>query len=304
MTEESRRPRVGLVLGAGGVRGCAHAGAIEVLRDANIPIDLVVGASVGSIFGLGVAADWPTERIAQAALQMTPLRLFRFYAGRLRCDARNPGARMVMEAGGGKDFGDLPVRFAVVGTDMETNSSAVIDEGPVIKAIEASIALPMISKPVAIQGRFFVDGGLMDTIPIHVARSMGAEVVIAVCLGVNYTAPKILRAHPWSRSIFESLGRQRGEFTGSFRDQMIFTSRLFAAAYNPPLPRDDADVAIWPEFGNIGTNSLFGSTFCFHQGAKAARAALPRIREVLDGKSPVAASLTQETSTAGLEESV
>src|SRR5206468_1243235 len=107
------------VLGAGGVRGCAHAGVVSVLAEAGIPINLVVGASVGSIFGLGVTAGLPPERIVQTVRDSTPLDMFRFYSGRLRSDRRNPIARMLITAGGRKEFADLPVPFAVVATDME-----------------------------------------------------------------------------------------------------------------------------------------------------------------------------------------
>src|SRR5436309_3089078 len=75
------RPRVGLVLGAGGIRGCAHGGAISVLREAEVPVDLVVGVSIGAMFGLGVAAGLPTEYIAGVAREATSLDIIRFYAG-------------------------------------------------------------------------------------------------------------------------------------------------------------------------------------------------------------------------------
>ncbi|HEX8919604.1 MAG TPA: patatin-like phospholipase family protein, partial [Chloroflexota bacterium] len=142
-THSSKR-KVGLVLGAGGIRGCAHAGVIQVLHEAGVPIDLVVGASVGSIFGLGMAAEAPTEHIVRAARDATPLDMFLFYAGRLRTDRRNLAARLLREAGEGKTFADLPLPFAVMATDMTTHQTVAIDHGPVLPAVEASIALPFI----------------------------------------------------------------------------------------------------------------------------------------------------------------
>src|SRR5947209_20135175 len=84
--EPTRRPRIGLVLGAGGVRGCAHGGAISVLREAQVPVDLVVGASIGAMFGLAVAAGLPTDYIVRVVRETSPLQITRFYAGRLRPD--------------------------------------------------------------------------------------------------------------------------------------------------------------------------------------------------------------------------
>lgn len=272
------RPKIGLILGAGGIRGCAHPGVIQVLREAGVPIDIVVGASVGAMFGMALAAGLPTERIAQLARQTRPVDLFRFYAGRLRTDAGNPIARLLREAGRDKSFSDLSLPFAVLGTDLETGQPTVLDSGPVLPAVQASIALPFIARPVALDDRVYVDGGLLDTAPVYVARQMGADLVIAVCLGYNYSVPAFLRRRPWTRSVLERIGRQRAPITARLCDQLRFGCRLFAACYDPPTPAEDADLAIWPEFDGLSPNSIFGADFCFRQGVAAARGALPEVR--------------------------
>jgi NTE family protein len=281
-----RRPRVGLVLGAGGVRGCAHAGVYAVLHEAGIPVDVVVGASAGSIFGLGIAADVPAEYIAHVGRGASPSRMFRFYAGRLRTDRSNPIARMLREAGEGKTFADLPKPFAVRATDMATSRPRIIDRGPVLPAIEASIALPFIARPVQIDGTHYVDGGLFDTVPVGAARRMGADIVIAICLGFNYLAPDVLRRRPWTQPLVERLGHQRRPIRGHMLDQLRFGFRLCAASYEPCATGEEADVAIWPEFHGLSPNSMRGGAFCFDQGVLAARDALPRIEEVLTAWQP------------------
>jgi NTE family protein len=278
-------PRLGLVLGAGGIRGCAHAGVIEVMREAEIPIDLVVGASVGSMFGLALAAGLSTEYIARVAREGAPLDLFRFYAGRLRPGKSNPIARMLWDAGEGKTFADLELPFAVLGTDIATGKPAVIDRGPVLPAVQASIALPFIARAVNHEGNYYLDGGLLDTAPVGVARQMGADVVVAVCLGFNYMAPKMLRKRPWTRPVLERLGTQRRPVAGRMRDQIRFGCRLYASSYEPPLPGEDADIAIWPDFGGINPNSFFGARFCYEQGVKTAREVLPEIERVMAART-------------------
>ncbi|HLJ68634.1 MAG TPA: patatin-like phospholipase family protein [Chloroflexota bacterium] len=281
------RPRIGLVLGAGGTRGCAHAGVIEVLAGADIPVDVVVGASAGSIFGLGLAAGCPVEYIAAVARDATAWHMFRFYAGRLRAAGRsNPIARMLRDAGEGKTFADLPRTFAVRATDMATGRPILIDHGPVLPAVEASIALPMIARPVPHAGSYCMDGGLFETAPVETARQLGADIVIAVCLGFNYVAPGFLRARPWTRPVLERLGTQRTPIRGGLGDQLRFGCRLFAASYGTPRPTEGADVAIWPEFGSVTPNSLFGARFCFEQGVAAARDALPLIDEAIGRYRP------------------
>jgi NTE family protein len=282
----ARRPRVGLVLGAGGVRGCAHAGVYAVLSEAGIPVDVVVGASAGSIFGLGIAADYPAEYIAHVGRGASPSRMFRFYAGRLRTDRRNPIARMLWEAGEGKTFADLPRRFAVRATEMATSTPRIIDQGPILPAIEASIALPFIARPVQVDGTHYVDGGLFDTAPVGAARRMGADIVIAVCLGFNYLAPDILRRRPWTQPFVERIGRQSRPIRGHMLDQLRFGFRLCAASYEPCPRGEEADVSIWPEFHGLSPNSMRGGAFCFDQGVLAAREALPRIEEVLAAWQP------------------
>ena len=278
--------RIGLVLGAGGIRGCAHAGVIAVLREAGVPVDLVVGASVGAMFGLALAAGLPTKRVVQAARDAHPMDLFRFYAGRLRTSGANPIARMLLEAGDGKEFSDLDLPFAVLGTDMQTGKPVVLDSGPVLPAVQASIALPFIARPVAVNGGIYLDGGLIDAAPTWVARQMGAERVIAVLLGLNYAAPEILRRRPWTHRLLTRLGSQHGPISGCFHDQLRFGCRLFAASYHPLPPSQDADVGIWPEFNGLNPNSIFGARFCFEQGVAAAREALPEIERWSAGSFP------------------
>jgi predicted acylesterase/phospholipase RssA len=256
---------------------------VEVLAAAGIQIDLVVGASIGSMFGLALAAGLPADHIARAGRDVSPLDVFRFYAGRLRMTRSNPIARMLLEAGEGKTFADLPLPFAVVATNMATGRQEIIDSGPVLPAVQASIALPFIARPVAHNGGYYLDGGIVDTAPASVARQMGADRVIAVCLGLNYVAPEYLR-RPWMRTVLERVGSQRKPIRGKLSDQIRFGCRICVSVFDsPPELRSgaDADVAIWPEFNGLSPNSVFGAAFCYRQGREATLDALPEIRGLL-----------------------
>lgn len=281
MASRPSRPVVGLVLGAGGIRGTAHAAVIQVLREAGVPVDLVVGASVGAMYGLALAAGMPPDELARRARTTTPLDLARFYAGRLRPSRSNPIGRMLLETGAGKDFADLDMPFAVMATDLARGTTEAFTTGPVLPVIQASISLPFIARPVEIDGRFYVDGGLLDTLPVWVAREMGADIVIGVCLGYNYLAPAMFRKRPWTRFALERLGRARRRSRVPVVEQVRSFARLCAATFDPPLPSTEADVTIWPEFGRVGPNSMVGSAFCFDQGLTAAREALPGIERLL-----------------------
>lgn len=245
-----------------------------MLREQRVPIDLVVGASIGSMFGLGLAAGIPPDHMVRVVRDSSATDIFRFYAGRLRPSRSNPIARMLLEAGDGKTFDDLELPFAVLATDMETGRPEVINSGPVLAAVQASIAIPFVARPARVGDRHYLDGGLKDTAPVGVARRLGADVVIAVCLGFNYTAPMFLRRRPWTQGWLERMGRQRRPITGRFADQVRFGCRLYATSFTPPTPAQDADIVIWPEFYGKSPNSFFGAHFCLEQGMKAAREAL------------------------------
>jgi predicted acylesterase/phospholipase RssA len=276
----SSRPTVGLVLGAGGVRGCAHAGAIRVLHEAGVPIDYLVGTSVGSIFGLALAAGIDPAHPEQVIRRSSTFDMMRFYAGRLRTDRNNPIARLVREAGDGRTFEDLERPLTVMATDMEANQVVAFDRGPVLPAIEASIAVPFVARPAEIDGRYYVDGGILDTAPVYIARRMGADIVIAVCLGGNFRAPAYIRNRPWARAVVERVGSS-GRAGTRLSHQIRYSAGLFAATYDPVRAGADADIAIWPSFGMVRPNSMFGTRFCLEQGIRATEAAVPQILELL-----------------------
>lgn len=262
-------------MGAGGTRGCAHAGVVQVLQQAEIPIDLVVGASVGAIFGLGVAAGLPVGRLTKLVEDATPADMFRFYAGRLTPFRSNPISRLLREAGEGKDFSDLDLPFAVVATDMATGQPVVIDRGPVLPAIQASIALPFVARPVAVGNNYYLDGGLMEVTPVRVAHEMGATHVIAVHLGHSINAPAFLR-RPWTRSMLDRAGQARLPVRGKLADQVRFGLRLVGGAVSAP-PSSQADIDIWPVIRGVNPSSFFGMQYCYRAGVDAARLVLPEI---------------------------
>jgi predicted acylesterase/phospholipase RssA len=268
------QPRTALVLGAGGIRGCAHAGVIAVLQQAGVRIDMVVGASIGAMFGLGLAAGIPGERMVETVRASRPIDIFRFYMGGLNPRGRNPIAGLLRDAGEGKEFSDLELPLAVTATDMETGGQVVINSGPVLDAVQASICLPLIGRPVHIDGRYHADGGLTETAPVYVAREMGAERVIAVCLGTNFAAPRWVREKPWAVPMLKRLGRQHRPPTGRFPDRLRFTARLYAASCNPPIPAQDADIVIWPDLGPLSPTSMVGAQFALERGFEAGREAL------------------------------
>ena len=201
---ERRRPQVGVALGGGGARGYAHIGVLQVLQKRKIPIDIVVGTSMGAIIGgaYAVGLDLKLLRKVLAELDLNallhiPRSTFQevsTVAGRIASEmlfkntnwrqVEGEDAKRLLQFFGlfsrGRAFEDLEVKFAVIAADIDTGEEVVIQEGPLAPAIAASATVPGIHQPFKHGGRFLVDGGIVNKIPADVALRLGAEVVIAV----------------------------------------------------------------------------------------------------------------------------
>ena len=173
-------PRIGLALGGGAARGFAHIGVIQVLEEAGIRPDLVVGTSAGSLVAALYAAGRSGAELARVALLMDESAITDWsFPGRgmIRGEAL---ARYVREQTGGRSIEQLPLPLGIVATDLDSGSALLFQRGDVGMAVRASSAVPAIFQPVRIGDREYVDGGLGAPVPVRFARQMGAELVIAV----------------------------------------------------------------------------------------------------------------------------
>jgi len=182
----ARRLRLGLALGSGSARGWAHIGIIRALAAAGIRPDVVSGCSIGALVGAAWASG-RLEALARAITALRPLELVRFFeidlSGRGFVDG--PRLRAFLEGA----IGDPAARierlerpFAAVATDLESGNEIWLQEGPLLDAAWASFALPGLFPPVRRDGRWLVDGGLVNPVPVSLCRALGAERVIAVNL--------------------------------------------------------------------------------------------------------------------------
>ncbi len=176
------RPRIGLALGAGGARGWCHIGVIRALAGMGIVPDVIAGTSMGALVG-SAAAGGALDALEAWARAQTRTR----YIGRL--DVRLTGGGIVGGAEIGAVIGSLPmaqaiealsVPFAAVACDITTGDEVWLREGPVADAVRASVAMPGVIAAYRHMGRWMIDGGVVNPIPVSVARALGADVVIAV----------------------------------------------------------------------------------------------------------------------------
>ncbi|HET7692099.1 MAG TPA: patatin-like phospholipase family protein [Gemmatimonadota bacterium] len=212
--EPPSRPTIGLVLSGGGARGLAHVGVLEVLEELRVPVDLIAGTSMGAIVGGLYASGIPSDSLRAIVADIewdriladTPPRSSlafqrraqqRRYPVELEIGITGEGLalpsgliagqdlglllrRRSLPVAAVEDFSRLPIPFAAVATDIETGERVVLDRGDLVEAMRASMAIPVVFSPVERDGRILVDGGLVDNLPVELARAMGADVIIAV----------------------------------------------------------------------------------------------------------------------------
>ena len=214
------RPKIGLALSGGGAMGLAHIGVLKTIDSLNIPIDYIVGTSMGGIVGALYATHHTGKEIEQIALQTQWTRLFSdrpakeampFYRKRtwrnyqLELDLKNfqpvtsglirgqniqmKFISLVSEYLAVRDFSQLPVPFSCIAVDLRSGEEVVLDRGFLPKAMRATMSIPSVFSPVPWDDQLLIDGGLLNNLPTDVVREMGADIIIASAVS-NPTSSK------------------------------------------------------------------------------------------------------------------
>jgi NTE family protein len=177
--------KVGLVLGSGSSRGWAHIGVIEALQDAGIPIHFVAGCSVGGFVG-AIFASGGLEQLKRYVIDMDGESMFSFSDLTFIRSGLLDGDKKLRELfcmhSSKKNFDELEIPLKVVAADMHSGGQVVLDSGDLLKALRATMSYPGLFAPIFHKGRWLIDGGVVDPVPVGVARAMGADIVIAVNL--------------------------------------------------------------------------------------------------------------------------
>jgi len=187
---------VGLALGSGSSRGWAHIGAIEALLEENISIDCIAGCSIGSYIA-ALYASGSMNSLKQFVLRMDGKKVFSYFdivfprSGLL--DATKKLKEFFSMHTDAKKFTDLKIPVAMIATDLETGDKVVMKSGDLLNALRATMSIPGLFAPAEVKGRWLVDGGLVDPVPVGVARAMGADIVVAVDLNSGLASRKNLR---------------------------------------------------------------------------------------------------------------
>lgn len=263
-----KRPTVGLALGSGAARGLAHIGVLEVLFSSRIPVDVIVGCSMGAVIGGCYAAGMAASELLEIGMSIDRREVFRH----IDLTVPNRGGlisgtkmdALLEELTRGKTFEELRLPFACTAADINTGEEVVIEDGPVHKGIRASSSIPGVLQPVMHAGRALVDGGILNPIPANYLAALGVDVSIAV------DVMPVLKPSP------EQLGKAPS-IVSTLINSFDIMGRLVAA----PVACM-ATVVIRPQVGEVFGAEFWRGPELITEGFRAAEAAVPAIREALD----------------------
>lgn len=176
----STRPKIGLALGSGSARGFAHIGVLQTLLKHQIPIDYIAGSSMGALIGSVYAVHGRMDHLSMGIEKIDKKHYIDFCVPKMGLIKGKKIQEMVSLFTYGKHLEQFQIPMAVIATELGTGKRKIFTKGNAAEAIRASISIPGIFIPYEIQGKHYVDGGVIDRIPVTVVRQMGAHIVIAV----------------------------------------------------------------------------------------------------------------------------
>ena len=311
------RPMVCLVLSGGGARGAAHIGVIRVLEELRVPIDCITGTSMGSLVGGAYASGMTLAEMEKLTERITVDLLFRETPPRYDLTIRRKQddtrlnlfspefgvddegrvsfakgvvsgiqletvLRELSRIRGYVDFNKLPIPYRAVATDLVTGKPMVFDKGDLALAMRASMSVPGIIAPAEFDGMMLVDGGLVNNLPVDVAREMGADIVIAVNLGTPLM----------QRDDIRNVLAITGQMIGILTEQNVRQSLASLGS---------TDILILPELGNFSAGNFNAMKTTFPIGEAAARQVADRLAAL--SMPPDQFARYQETRTRPIVES-
>ncbi len=259
------RPKIALVLSGGGARGLAHIGVLQALAQEQLPIDIVVGTSVGALVGGLYASGLPLEKIETMAGDIGWEKISNISLASLvrllvteKLLSSEKMEKYLRKQIGNKRFDELPIKFACVACDIQTGERIIFRDGPVVPAMRASATIPGVFQPVEYRHRLLVDGGVVDNQPVDVAWLMGADVVIAVPVLADFTS------------------YQTSNVLLILNQALYIQGKVMMQAQ-----LEKASLVITPKVGEINLMELWRSKECINAGLIAAGSSLPQIKNFL-----------------------
>lgn len=247
--------KIGLVLGAGSARGLAHIGVLQVLTEHNIPIDLIVGCSMGAMIGGIYSCGTNLELLDKMIENIDTNLFFDLQVPRMGLVADKKIITLLNLLTKNKTFADTKTSLSIIATDLLKGSSVILEDGLVAEAIRASIAIPGIFSPVIKDEMVLVDGAVIERLPVKTARDKGADIIIAA--DVTFGSAKKI-------AINNTL-------------DVIMTSLDIMQKLQFDLVKDQAEILIQPKVGEFSPRDFEKSRRLVDLGRLATEEKIPAI---------------------------
>ena len=290
-----RKPIIGLALGGGSARGWSHIGVIRVLEQAGIQPDVVsgtsIGALVGAVYAAGELARFEQWIVGLKFSEIVSYMDISLNSGLLKGERLMEFFR--------KDYVDrpieaLPTPFAAVATSLNTGAEVWLRSGSTLDAVRASIALPGLFEPSLIDGKLLVDGGLVNPVPVSLARAMGADIVIAVDLSSNIQGDSQLPNNAqvqtpqpqddWVSKLKNGLetvlpaSAPKAEHLPSILDVITSSINIMQVRItHSRMAEDPPNVIVTPHLAHINLLDFHRAKEAIDEGEKAMKAVLPSL---------------------------
>lgn len=289
--EKPRRPQgIALALGGGAARGWAHIGVLRALDEAEIPIDMIAGTSIGALVG-GCYLAGKLGELEEFARSLTKRKLFGLLdihlggngiLGGMKLDAR---MRQHMD---GLTFEDLDRPFVCVASEIRTGHEIWLSSGSLITAMRASYALPGVFEPVTCNKRVLVDGALVNPVPVSVCRAHEQPLVVAVNLHYDLYGRAAVIKHSAGDLVVEKDADPRGNPNADTREARLGITGVMVEAFNiiqdrisrARLAGDPPDMSLQPKLGHIGLSEFHRAAESIELGYESARAHIPELKRL------------------------
>ena len=255
-----RRSKVGLALGGGFARGIAHLGVLQVLEENRVPLAAITGVSSGAMMAAAYASGTPLHKLDELARRMKFKDVAGWTISKMGLMTSNRMDTFLRRLLAVHNFEDMRIPLGVVACDLKSGEPVVYSQrGDVVPAVRASCAYPGLFRPIAIDGKLLVDGGMALDVPAPTARQLGAAKVIAVSLEIDEVQQDPSNLAQVINRCFQILQAKTG-----------------------PSWRPDADLVLTPKINTFGWDSFDQTERMIQAGRQAAEAAMPQIEEWLE----------------------
>jgi len=305
---------VALVLGSGAARGFAHIGVLKAFEDHRIPVDMIVGTSMGGFIGGYYATGVGARRLIELLRKDDWKAVLSFIDPVKDLSGLIEGRKiekLLQDAFGALTFEGLKIPLTVVATDILRGEVFPISTGSLVNGLRATISVPGIFKPAVHEGRYLVDGGVVDPLPVDIARGLGATKVIAVDVSVNAHA-YYQHLKTKKMSLLKRKKEQREKIFDTIMDAGAVPERLKNALKERLMPEGDpavipnmfdiifqtiyvmeseivkaklkefpADYVIQPDIHNVSATSFERAEEIVALGERAGEKAIPHLKKKL-----------------------